>query len=323
MLNNNWNETQKLLDSVYKQTGSTSLVLERLYDVHINNGFICNKKIASISDITEIKDEEYGISYYIQCNPERINRGVSSNPNKNAKYIIPRKGGMPCFLCIENIKIQWPNERGYEIKIGEESYVFLPNIVPLFKHHFTIASVKHLPQKFSMQVLIGISELLPDHWVIQNGNGAGSSNPWHYHLQSLKDYLPITDAKTEKNENLLLGDGRIIEAEILYYPINVYKFVINKDDKESMANIEFLVKKFLATSKQHSFNIMMRLNGFNYEIYFAPRDIRLKTDIYGKGQFGYAEIAGVFCTYDKSIVDGWVKQGAELFRESLKDVSFF
>ena len=97
----------------------------------------------------------------------------------------------------------------------------------------------------------------------------------------------------------------------------------NKDDKESMANIEFLVKKFLATSKQHSFNIMMRLNGFNYEIYFAPRDIRLKTDIYGKGQFGYAEIAGVFCTYDKSIVDGWVKQGAELFRESLKDVSFF
>ena len=96
----------------------------------------------------------------------------------------------PCFLCSKNR----PSEQG-KIDFGDQLEI-LVNPFPIFKLHFTIASVNHIEQRFLINApqMLKLAKLLQGFMVIYNGPECGASAPDHFHFQAGESsFLPITE----------------------------------------------------------------------------------------------------------------------------------
>ncbi len=118
---------------------------------------------------------------------------VQHNPGRTASTLARVKGGAtdgrPCFLCPRNLP---PQQRGI-LYFG--SWVILPNPMPVFPFHSTVAHVRHQPQGIegNMQAFLGLVDDLGDEWtVLYNGPRCGASAPDHLHFQVVPSgLLPV------------------------------------------------------------------------------------------------------------------------------------
>ncbi len=130
-------------------------------------------------------------SVRLQYNPKRI---VSTGAKVDAASIKERK----CFLCVGNLPAE---QQGVLFK---EKYLILCNPMPIFKEHFTISHIDHIPQSIEEQILTFLSlakELSPTYSVFYNGPKCGASAPDHMHFQaSLAGLIPVEREIIERRE---------------------------------------------------------------------------------------------------------------------------
>ena len=146
-------------------------------------------------DAVRFRNFDYeGFSIRIQYNPKRI----TSSAAKLDKDSIEKR---PCFLCLKNREsVQ------NKVWFGEE-YEILCNPFPIFRRHFTIARVQHVPQVIEPEFLhfLDLSRELPDLVVFYNAPSCGASAPDHMHFQAgSRGLMPLDD----EIENLKLHYGK-------------------------------------------------------------------------------------------------------------------
>lgn len=129
---------------------------------------------ASLDTVRVRKVECRGFNAYLQFNPKRI---VSTGAKVDPKSIRERK----CFLCLENL----PEPQKGILYHGD--HLILCNPVPIFRQHFTISSIRHIPQTLDGHagtMLALARDLSPSFSVFYNGPRCGASAPDHMHFQS-------------------------------------------------------------------------------------------------------------------------------------------
>lgn len=125
----------------------------------------------------------------VEFNPARA---VSSLAKLDATAIKER----PCFLCRCN---RPPEQKS--LPMLEEKFELLVNPYPILPFHFTIASLRHEPQKLYPEYGEALARHLPGMIVFFNGDGAGASAPDHLHFQAVaKGSLPLIELM-EKSEH--------------------------------------------------------------------------------------------------------------------------
>jgi hypothetical protein len=128
----------------------------------------------------------------IQFNPGRI---ISTSAIVDENTITNRS----CFLCFKNLPEE---QKGIILR---DNFILLCNPYPIFPKHFTIASLKHEPQRISEYFgeFLELSKLLsPKYALIYNGPACGASAPDHLHFQAgTKQSIPIeNDIQQIKND---------------------------------------------------------------------------------------------------------------------------
>ena len=127
-----------------------------------------------------IKFDKFTIK--LQFNPGRI---VSSTAQTDPASVAKRK----CFLCAEN---RPPEQRG--ASFGDKYFV-LCNPYPIFPEHFTVAHVRHIPQRIdeNFSTLLDLAAALaPSYTSLYNGPRSGASAPDHMHFQAgSRGFMPI------------------------------------------------------------------------------------------------------------------------------------
>ncbi|MDP1676147.1 MAG: DUF4922 domain-containing protein [Bacteroidota bacterium] len=130
-------------------------------------------------------------SVRLQYNPKRI---VSTGAKVDAASIKERK----CFLCVANLPAE---QQGVLFK---EKYLVLCNPMPIFKEHFTISHIDHIPQSIEEQILVFLElakELSPEYSIFYNGPKCGASAPDHMHFQaSPAGLIPAENEIDERRE---------------------------------------------------------------------------------------------------------------------------
>jgi hypothetical protein len=123
-----------------------------------------------------------GFSVKLQFNPARI---ASSAALVDPQSIKKR----PCFLCTENLP---EAQKGI---LYRQEFLILCNPFPIFRHHYTVSHVNHIPQSFAEAVTFFLKlakDLSPHYSVFYNGPHSGASAPDHMHFQAAPSgVLPI------------------------------------------------------------------------------------------------------------------------------------
>jgi hypothetical protein len=310
---------QKTLAHIHHTQGLDS-ALATLHAMQIDSGVLSKDTLADLTTLTPVYQEDH-LLFYLQHNPHRIHRGISKTPHPSPKHRIQYSGGVPCFLCVDNIAHGWPEERGYRHQIATQDMVFLPNIAPLFPCHFTLASHDHIPQDMHLSLLYETARLLPTHWVIQNGPDAGATNPEHLHLQtfstaSLPTDLPIlTRPYTSVHTHLDLTISKV------NHPATVYRYEWSSEN--SLVTLTTLLENYLSKSPHHRVNLMMRTHPTiqgKVILFILFRHTQKRTTLYLKGQPGYAEASGLISTTTPDHHQRWLHEGISLYHELMGDI---
>ncbi len=123
----------------------------------------------------QLKEIDCGpFSVRLQFNPKRI---VSTGAKVDAATIKERK----CFLCVGNLPAE---QQGVLYK---EKFLVLCNPMPIFREHFTISHIDHIPQSIEEQILTFLAlakDMSPVYSVFYNGPKCGASAPDHMHFQA-------------------------------------------------------------------------------------------------------------------------------------------
>ena len=122
-----------------------------------------------------------GFVIKVQFNPERMR---SSTAKVDQSSIAARK----CFLCSEN-------RPGIQNSLAlPHDFLLLVNPFPIFKTHFTIPSIHHIPQHLTgnLAAMFTIARLMEGFQLFYNGPECGASAPDHLHFQAGETgFLPV------------------------------------------------------------------------------------------------------------------------------------
>ena len=133
-----------------------------------------------------------GFVIKVQFNPERMR---SSTAKVDQSSIAARK----CFLCSENR----PEDQN-NLKL-QNDFLLLVNPFPIFKTHFTIPSIYHIPQRLSgnLEAMFSIARLMEGFQLFYNGPECGASAPDHLHFQAGETgFLPVESEFLSLRQNM-------------------------------------------------------------------------------------------------------------------------
>ena len=139
----------------------------------------------ALRDLDSVCERELTCGQYkikLQFNPARAVSGGAAVDSASIK-------NRPCFLCADNRPIE---QSGI---LFRKNYMILCNPAPIFRQHFTVASLTHLPQDIasSLEAFLQIAfDASPAYTVFYNGPACGASAPDHLHFQMIpSDSLPF------------------------------------------------------------------------------------------------------------------------------------
>jgi hypothetical protein len=162
-----------------------------------------------------------GFEIKIQFNPARLK---SSSAEVDYKSINERK----CFLCLKNLPKE---QKGINYK---DEFIILANPYPIFPEHFTISSLKHIPQSIleNFRTMMSLGKDLSKYYtVFYNGPKCGASAPDHLHFQACsKNVMPaepeLGEIKTKYGEQLAWKD----HTEVLAVDDGIRRFFVVESD---------------------------------------------------------------------------------------------
>ena len=162
--------------------------------------------------------------------------------------------------------------------------------------HFTIVTEDHRPQTMDVDLVLEVARALPGHWVIMNGPDAGATNPWHFHLQSFKADLPLSECALR---------GKRVD-----HPASIYRF----DESDF---VKRKVEAYLAFGPETRVNILAKDNA----IYIVLRHTGCRTPLYKTGQPGYAEVGGTISTVTPEAHQQWREGGYGMYEKMMSDIA--
>ncbi len=143
--------------------------------------FVSQKKswpqlTAACGDLARAREKTLSCDRYrvtLQFNP---GRALSSGAAVDAESIKKR----PCFLCAGSLPA------GQAGILYRSHFLILCNPAPIFHHHFTVVSRRHIQQEIttSLPALMQLAaDAAPDYTAFYNGPACGASAPDHLHFQ--------------------------------------------------------------------------------------------------------------------------------------------
>lgn len=214
----------------------------------------------------KIKEFDFdGFSIRVQCNPKRI---VSSAAKVDRASIELRA----CFLCTEH---RPPEE--LNVWFGDD-YEILCNPFPIFREHFTIASVNHTPQVIEAEFgqFLELSRALPDLALFYNAPNCGASAPDHMHFQAgNRGFMPIEkeidDLKARYGQVLREDSGIVLTA--VADGLRRY-YVMESDSKEKLEELAagaFHMIRKMQNGAEPMINMLSYYTG-GWRVILFPRD---------------------------------------------------
>ncbi len=240
--------------------------LNRLYEVQKNEWPLLKKNLEGLNSarIREFSFEDY--LFKVQFNPSRI----TSSSAKVDKDSVNKRA---CFLCSENR----PEEQ--RRLLYEDKYEFLCNPFPIFRKHFTISLLEHLPQQIAgvFPDFLKISKDLPELVVFYNAPNCGASAPDHLHFQAGNHGLmPVEDEseilKSRYGKAIDIGTG--VELTAVDDGLRRF-FILESNDHESLNSVFQWIYSFtsrLANGGEPMLNILsVYRNSWEVFIFFREK----------------------------------------------------
>ncbi|MFA6440307.1 MAG: DUF4922 domain-containing protein [Bacteriovoracaceae bacterium] len=183
----------------------------------------------------------------MQYNPKRV---VSTGAKVDAASIKERK----CFLCVGNL----PEEQ--QGVLYRDRYLVLCNPMPIFREHFTISHIDHIPQSIEEQILVFLAlakDLSPAYSLFYNGPKCGASAPDHMHFQAspaggipVEQELPshlvyasaiggvsVSTLKQYGRSVIILEGSNVQEMELMFLRLTSAMRRTMKANEEPMMNV--------------------------------------------------------------------------------------
>ncbi len=183
-----------------------------------------------------------GFGMKVQFNPGRI---VSSLAKVDKKSIRERK----CFLCRTNL----PPEQKV-LLYGD--YMVLGNPFPIFREHFTIPHLDHIPQRIrnAFEPMLDLSAAMGRYYTLfYNGPRCGASAPDHLHFQGgERGFMPIDihwEDMAGRHGTWIADDDKIRMARV---DDGLRRYVIMESDNKPklLQNFEQIYTAFAEASRQ-------------------------------------------------------------------------
>ncbi len=209
----------------------------------------------------------------LQYNPNRI---VSTGAKVDAGSIKERK----CFLCTAHLP---PEQQGI---LYREKFIVLCNPMPIFREHFTISHVDHIPQSIEEHIIDFLDlarDFAASHSIFYNGPKCGASAPDHMHFQaSPKSTIPVENEGTVVERRRLLK--KIGEVDILQL-VHTGRFIIVLESSRKQ-DIEFgflrltgAMRKAMKTDDEPMLNAICSYSDDMWRIIVFPR-AKHRPDVY-------------------------------------------
>ena len=145
-----------------------------------NHTWNCRRQLPGLDHVEEKLFLRW-LCHQSSFNPERMR---SSTAKVDQASIAARK----CFLCSEN-RPEVQNSMNLP-----HDFLLLVNPFPIFKTHFTIPSIHHVPQRLTgnLEAMFAIARLMQGFQLFYNGPECGASAPDHLHFQAGETgFLPV------------------------------------------------------------------------------------------------------------------------------------
>ncbi|MFA6457039.1 MAG: DUF4922 domain-containing protein [Bacteroidota bacterium] len=199
----------------------------------------------------------------LQFNPQRI---VSTTAIVDAASIKARR----CFLCLENL----PSEQ-----VGivyREKFLLLCNPMPVFKEHFTISYVEHIPQSIEEQILSLLfltKDLSPAYSVFYNGPACGASAPDHMHFQAAPTGSIPVESEIGDRLRFVKISGGVTCFTREQYGRSVIVLEGNSEQQMEMAflRLSSTMRKILQTNEEPMMNVIGSFSNGTWRLIIFPR----------------------------------------------------
>ncbi|MEW6512160.1 MAG: DUF4922 domain-containing protein [Bacteroidota bacterium] len=159
---------------------------------------------AALGSVQERRLAFGDVTIRIVFNPARI---VSTSAAVDDRSVRERK----CFLCAANLP---PEQRGF---LYGGHHIVLCNPFPIFREHFTIPDVAHIPQRIDgmFGTMLDLArDASPRYMVMYNGPRSGASAPDHQHFQAGETGFLEIESEVEHlaGQGELLAQGEYLTA---------------------------------------------------------------------------------------------------------------
>ncbi|MCE1197445.1 MAG: DUF4922 domain-containing protein [Marinilabiliales bacterium] len=250
--------------------------------------------------LAKVEEKSFSIGGWtlkVQFNPERIR---SSAAKVDAGSIAARK----CFLCRENR----PPEQ-LELETGGE-FLILVNPYPIFRHHFTITSLRHTDQRIlaNLATLLSLAREMEGYTLFYNGPECGASAPDHLHFQAgEKGFMPVDTAF----ERLKWEDGALLmeSATTKIWAFDTYlRKMISLETSDAESGVCFM-KRILETlgsmqpeKAEPMINLLCSWSAGKWILHLFPRKLHRPSYYFAEGEAqllispASVDLGGVFIT---------------------------
>jgi len=266
-----------------------------------------------------------GFRIKVQFNPERMR---SSAAKVDTQSIAARK----CFLCGENR----PAEQN-QLDLGND-FILLVNPFPIFRTHFTIPSVRHIPQRFisSLEAILSVARQMEGYLLFYNGPECGASAPDHLHFQAGETgFLPV---ESEFDTLKSMPGAMLHQSEQLKiwafdnYLRKMISFVTASMDQAIKA-ITLLYERFSKMQPQKvepMINLLCYFSQGKWVAHLFPRKLHRPSQFFAEGEKqllispASVDFGGVFITPRREDFDKiGIKDIADIFSQvTLDDENF-
>jgi len=204
--------------------------------------------VAALQNV-QMRSVECGtFSVRMQYNPKRI---VSTGAKVDAASIKERK----CFLCVGNLPEQ---QQGV---LYREKFLVLCNPMPIFREHFTISHVDHIPQSIEEQILTFLrlaKDLAPEYSVFYNGPKCGASAPDHLHFQASPAGMIPVERELLEHRKQVAAIGEVTVSTLERYGRSV---IVLEGSNEQEMELSFLrlasvMRRVLKTEEEPMMNVI-------------------------------------------------------------------
>ena len=220
-----------------------------------------------------------GFVIKVQFNPERMR---SSTAKVDQSSIAARK----CFLCSEN-RPEVQNSMNLP-----HDFLLLVNPFPIFRTHFTIPSIYHVPQRLTgnLEAMFSIARQMEGFQLFYNGPECGASAPDHLHFQAGETgFLPVESEflSLRQNTDTLIFSSETTNIWAIDHYLRRMISIETKSMEEGIQLIEKILSRFGEIQPEKvepMVNLLCTFKEGKWILHLFPRKLHRPVQYFAEGK---------------------------------------